>query len=349
MEGLKESFPNDKVLKKHIIENMIYMSEINKKNCLITKMIFNKSKKYNINLFNGDTLTLDIKKVWNIDSFDIIIGNPPFNKPKDPITKKGYGAKSLWDLFVIKSLELLKPESGYLLFIHPPSWRKPEHYLWPILGKKQILYLKLFLKKDAIKIFQCAIPVDFYLLQNTKNHKKTEVIGQDNKTYKIDLSKWNFLPSAKFNKIYELLGKDENNNIKVIYSRSMYGSDSKVISKTKTKEFKYPIIHNMTKKNGLGFLYSNEKRGHFDIPKVILSLGEFQYPYNDWKGEYGMSNICFGIPIKSKEEGDTIIMAIKTPLFKDILKYTKWGTFQTDWKMFNYFKKDFYEIILKED
>jgi hypothetical protein len=103
----------------------------------------------------------------------------------------------------------------------------------------------------------------------------------------------------------------------------------------------------MTKKDGLGFVYSSEDKGHFGVSKVILSFGEFQYPYNDFKGEYGMSQICYGLKINSKEEGDKIVEAINSAKFKEILKYTKWSTFQTDWRMFKEFKKDFWKLFLE--
>jgi hypothetical protein len=59
-----------------------------------------------------------------------------------------------------------------------------------------------------------------------------------------------------------------------------------------------------------------------------------------------MSQICYGLEIKSKEEGDNICKAINSDSFKDILKYTKWSTFQTDWRMFKYFKKDFWKEFI---
>ena len=55
----------------------------------------------------------------------------------------------------------------------------------------------------------------------------------------------------------------------------------------------------------------------------------------------------FGIPIKSKREGEEILKAIATPAFKELIKATKWGAFQTDYRMFKYFKPDFYKILLK--
>ena len=150
----------------------------------------------------------------------------------------------------------------------------------------------------------------------------------------------NFLPSGCIDEIYKILGKNE-----VIYSRTLYGTDKKNISKNKTHKYNLPIIHNMTQK-GLGYVYSCENKGHFNISKVILSFGRHQYPHNDWKGEYGMSQICYGLKINNKDEGDKIVKAINSDKFKQILKYTKWSTYHTDWRMFNYFKKDFWKEFM---
>ena len=52
---------------------------------------------------------------------------------------------------------------------------------------------------------------------------------------------------------------------------------------------------------------------------------------------------CFGIPIKTKKEGEMILKAIHSPKFKKLLSGAKWS-FQTPHQMFEYFKKDFTNI-----
>ena len=344
MEGLKLQISNDEDRQKHIIENMLYMSELNKKNVFITHQIFNMNNQYKLNLNEGNSLELNTENVWGIKKFDVVMGNPPYNKSKDGTLKGGYGGRSLWDLFVVKSLNDWVNENSYLVFIHPPSWRKPEHYLWEVLGKKQLLHLKTYSKKEGNKIFGCSTLVDYYVLKNTNIYKETIIDGQDGKTYSIDLNDWNFLPSGAFDNIRQILGKNE-----VLYSRTIYGTDKKNITKLKTENNNLPVVHNMTKKDGLGFVYSCEDKGHFGVSKVILSFGEFQYPYNDFNGEYGMSQICYGLKINSKEEGDKIVEAINSIKFKEILKYTKWSTFQTDWRMFKEFKPDFWKLFINEE
>ena len=296
MEGLNIQIPNYEERKKHILENMLYMSELNKKNVFICQTIFDTNNQYKLNIYEGNSLELNTENIWQIKKFDVVMCNPPYNKSKEGTLKGGYGGRSLWDLFVVKSLNEWVNENKYVLFIHPPSWRKPQHYLWEVLSKKQLLYLKTFTEENSKKMFGCSTIVDYYVLKNINTYKETIIDGQDSKRYNINLNDWNFLPSGAFDIIQQILGKNE-----VLYSSSIYDTRRPYINKTKTENNNLPVVHNMTKKDGLGFVYSSEDKGHFGIPKVILSFGRHQYPYNDWKGEYGMSQICYGIKIKDKE------------------------------------------------
>ena len=81
----------------------------------------------------------------------------------------------------------------------------------------------------------------------------------------------------------------------------------------------------------------------WSAPKVLLNFNERQYPHNDYKGTYGMSQLTFGIPIKSKDHGEKIIKAIESEKFQEIFEATKWSSFQTDYRMFSYFSPDFYK------
>ena len=262
MEGLKSQISNNDERKKHIIKNMLYMSELNKKNVFITHQIFDMNSQYKLNINEGNSLELNTETKWNIKKFDVVLGNPPYNKPKEGALKGGYGGRSLWDLFVVKSLNKWVGDQKYLVFIHPPSWRKPEHYLWDVLGKKQLLYLKTYSKKEGNKIFGCSTLADYYVLKNTNIYKETIVDGQDSKIYSIYLNDWNFLPSGAFDNIRQILGKNE-----VLYSRTIYGTDKKNITKPQTEKNNLTVVHNMTKKDGLGFVYSSEDKDILEYQK----------------------------------------------------------------------------------
>ena len=113
--------------------------------------------------------------------------------------------------------------------------------------------------------------------------------------------------------------------------------DAMTLSRRKTAKFHFPIIHTITQR-GPGILYANKNLGHFGIPKVILNLNEKQYPINDYRGEYGMSQLSFGIPIISMGHGEHIINEIMSVDFQEVLRATKWGVFQTDHRMFKYMR-----------
>jgi hypothetical protein len=88
-------------------------------------------------------------------NFDVVIGNPPFQKPKkiDESKKKSTIGGDLWSNFVDKSLELCK-DNGHVTLVHPPLWRKPEHSTWDKLTQYQIKYLEIHSEEDGKKICQ---------------------------------------------------------------------------------------------------------------------------------------------------------------------------------------------------
>ena len=184
MEGLKTQIPNDEDRKKHIIENMLYMSELNKKNVFISHQIFNMNNQYKLNLYEGNTLELDIASVWGLEhnSFDVILGNPLYNKGGiRSHTGKQLGDKNetIWTKFIEKSFEWLKPD-GFLAFINPLSWLKKSHSLHNEMLEKHIVWLKLWDDSQSKGRINADIPISLYVLQNILNtqNKKTEIISE---------------------------------------------------------------------------------------------------------------------------------------------------------------------------
>ena len=208
-----------------------------------------------------------------------------------------------------------------------------------------MLYLHIYSKSDGQKIFNASTRFDLYVIQNKPITKATHVIDEKGEKKSINLLGWSFLPNYEYDNIEKIITTEER-GIKVIYSRSLYGAEK---IKPKDKTYKWPVVYSINK-DGLLLLYTdNNKKGHFGIPKVLLSINEKQYNFkeqNDYSGIYALSNNAFGIPIKSKKEGVDIVRAINSDEFKEIIKATKWGAFQTDWRMFKYFKPDFYKHFL---
>ena len=154
MEGLKNKIPNEKDRKKHILENMLFMAEYNKKNCFIVKQIFDINNEYKLNLYEGDSLKLDIKKEFEISKFDIIIGNPPYNEEFKG--KNGY-APALYNKFTEYYIEKCK----ILCYVIPSRWfsggRGLDGFRKMMLSRKDIVFIKHF--DDASKIFGNSVDI----------------------------------------------------------------------------------------------------------------------------------------------------------------------------------------------
>ena len=112
-EGLKEWEPLEKKRRKHIIENMLYMIELQSNNNRIARRIFEtlcEGCKPNILTANSLELTPPkIKALGFPEKYDIVMGNPPFQK----------GRNMMFYVYFIDLANKIIKDNGYLLYIIP--------------------------------------------------------------------------------------------------------------------------------------------------------------------------------------------------------------------------------------
>jgi hypothetical protein len=113
MEGLKEWEPDEEKRYKHIVENMIYVCELQPKNMFLWLCAIDPWDKYKLNIYTGSFLDegfdKHMKEVWGIDKFDVVVGNPPYNQMIDmDFVKKSYNI------------------SNIIYFVHPTTWLMDE-------------------------------------------------------------------------------------------------------------------------------------------------------------------------------------------------------------------------------
>ena len=349
MKNLKDVIKDEEKRRKHILENMLYMVELDKKNVFMMKKIF-CGKKYKLNIFEGSFI--DFKHFIKVDielNFDIILGNPPFQYKEEDKQ-----AQPIWHLFIKRSYEELLNDKGYLLFVHPSGWRDIDgitRFIYNYIKENNLIYLSMTSFKESQKIFSgVSTNFDYYLVQNIKTNNNITIISDiDNinndksKEYKIDLNNWNFIPSGNFNKFKKILTK--NNNVKILHERSMYGTDKKNTNKIKNNIFKYPICNSINKDGSINFIYSNNIDGHFGIPKVIWSNGAGD-PIIDINGDYGMSEFSSAI-VDNKTNLKKIKDAMISERFINLMKYLVFKENHTyNYKIIALFKKDFYKYFL---
>lgn len=143
MEGLKEHFPSEDERYKHIMENMLYVCELQPKNMFLFMCAFDPKDNVYLNVYTGSYLDKGfddhMKNVWNVDKFDITMMNPPYN---EEFSKSGT-AKDLFDKFIIKSIEISKKT----ISINPSRWftKNSLKYLRDeIIGSKHLKTIKHF-------------------------------------------------------------------------------------------------------------------------------------------------------------------------------------------------------------
>lgn len=328
MTSLINQFPDKKQRSNHILRNMLYMVELNPSNVRALRELFGE----NSNVSKGDFL-----EKTPVEEYNIVIGNPPFQVEKKGVYEGSSGHLTLWDKFVKQALLALK-SNGYLAFITPAIWRRPESDLYEIMTKQnQLLFLHIYGKTSAKELFGIQSRFDNYLIRKSAPMNiKTKIIDELGKEFQEDVGTWPFLPNYEYKTIRSFLTK--TNGIAVIFDSSFY--DARKLKARETTKYKYPVIHTITK-TGLGIKYADRVNpDQIGIKKVILNFNEKQYPYNDFQGKYGMSQLSFGIPISSKKEGERWIDFINSDRFKMVLKATKWNAFQTDYRMFRYFDRN---------
>ena len=354
LKGLVNFEPNEDLRYKHIMENMIYVGELQPKNMFLYLYAFDPQDKLDLNIYCGSYLTsefdLHMKEVYGVEKFDIVVMNPPYQELKEGNTK----SQAIWNLFVKKALETSLVADGYLVAVHPSGWRDIDGALKKIqllLKSRQMLYLEIHNEKDGLKTFGAETRYDFYCVRNTENHGNfnTKIKCQDGSIERADLSKMEFIPNAMFDIFNKLIAKKNEKTVEIMYSRTAYGNDKPNISRIANDEFKYPVIYTVKNADVLTFLYSStNKNGHFGTPKLVWSTGRIISvgSYVDATGEYGLTNFSHAI-VDDVNVLDKIKQAFDSKAFRALMEACSVSFMSINRKVIATFRKDFWIDFLK--
>lgn len=318
MNGLKESIPNDKQRKKHILENMLYMSELNKKNCFITKQIFDINNEYNLNIYEGNSLEMDTEKIWNVEKFDIIVGNPPYQKNFENNNGR-VGGSSLWSEFINKFIDKLN-DNKYLLFITPCSWmtggsnKQSGNILNGVMKKNTLLYLNI---EECSKYFNVGSTFSYYLIKKSfENINFDCVVKYNKKIYNSvikqeDFRKLNVIPKLLNNETISIINKFESiGNDKFNFLR-LYDLD---IRQTKRYSFdgKYNVRHKV-----VDIRKTDWEQECMDKHKIVISMPGYIKATYDYS--CGCSDATLFMYVKNEEYGNYLINLLNSKYYQYII------------------------------
>ena len=278
MEGLKCKIKNESKRKKHIIEKQLFIGEINKKNCFVVKQIFNLNNEFKLNLYEGDTLNINLDEAFGRNEFDIIIGNPPYNEEL-----KREGAKPLYNKFI----EYYVDKCKMLSFVTPSRWfsggKGLDAFRKMMINRTDIVYIKHF--NNACEIFGNKINIEggvnHFLIDENYNGL-CEYNG-----IKIKLNEFDIVVDSKFyNIVNKLLTFDKITKYYISQNHYNIQTNDKRLIDTNKKE--YLKCYVSQQKGFIKYINKNEISKDINHYKVITARA------NGGNGCFG--NIFVGYP-----------------------------------------------------
>lgn len=361
-EGLRKEIPDDGKRCKWIIENMLYMIDINGKNNMVAKKLFEKlcpDAKANIEKIDAEKGFFANKSlVFNgkaIKDFDIIMGNPPYNPPK---TETGSSGNSIWQNFVIKSHSMLN-DKGYLLFVHPPGWKKPsdevfksekfssgdytaqirQGQVWQVLkdtGVFKFIYTNDQKSKAVGEDFLPHFPaVDYYVYQKGGNKSgcdtKNVFLGtiEDPKGVRLNYN-LKYLPNLITKQTQDILHKITSKD----GDKSEFGIYRAAPSEfyLESSKGKYRYIYTYNKKSEPQYKYSDNlsKDDNVNMDKVIMNydggIDSFTVQYVNKEDKTGSFHMTMYSKVESDKEGKRLETFFKSDIVKFIFLITQYAS-----------------------
>ncbi|AYV80018.1 MAG: restriction-modification methylase [Gaeavirus sp.] len=304
METLIPVIKDDKERKKHIIENMLFMCELNKKNVLICKQIFNVTGEYKCRIYEGNSLDMEYRL-----KFDIIMGNPPYQDAN------ASGDNKLYLSFIELSIKHLK-DNGLLLFITPTNVKNHLTYQTKHRNYIDNFYNIKFLSINVANTYFKNVGSYFayFLIEKrivTESTTRIEFIRNKNiETDIVQLRQGYNLQLCMSTNDINIINKVSNliHDINPLFDiqKAEYDSDNKItyqrirkehiisekISTKPSDTFKFKIIDKINKSHpypGI-FYYSKTKMINYGLPKIIMCTGGYLMPEYDNNGEYNLSD-----------------------------------------------------------
>lgn len=204
MEGLRQEIRHEAERQRHIVENMLFMVELDGRNVMQCRRLLHQlGCGADPNVYEGDFLQ------WpSPQKFDVILGKPPYNSTS---VKSG---SAMW-VRIVKACSMRLASQGHLLFVHPPGWRKPSGCtktasdLWKMFRSEGAL-LHLEVRTD----FKLPFPpeVDWYIWQKGMDKGGNTTVVSAGCSFSLSLSHLPFLPSVITLETIGIIEKVTSNN-----------------------------------------------------------------------------------------------------------------------------------------
>jgi adenine-specific DNA-methyltransferase len=330
MKGLENKIKNVSNRKRHILENMLFFVEFQSESAALIQEIYNPQGKYKLNVFIGDFTTFN-QFDFNRNSFDIIIGNPPYQVMHSKDVRKAKN-HNLWSLFISKGFEFLS-KNGFLLYITPPAWMSPSSDLLSTIFLNNQLH--------HVNIGECSrwfngigSQFSYYLIEKTPIYKETNFkynfkggtfINKGEGVSKFKLNKKiKFIPQLPTAEAFSILEKSVFSSLpkyKVEYDSDLHKFTKKdLISDTKDEIFRHKLLHTPTQ-----IVWS--KRPHKNEGKIKVFIPLTTYYESILIDRCGNTQGMGYIITSNMKSANAIKKILSSKFYRYIANITRWSNF----------------------
>lgn len=321
ISGLKNVILSEEEREKHIIENMLYWTDIQENNIDFCKQIF-KEWIYKTNFICSDYLIFDTKS--NFWSINHIIWNPPFQAVMENWKRKAKNY-NLWRPIILKSFNEL--EKWWLAsFVCPSSWMS--------LSKANKKMFSLFLSNNVlnININECwkyfkgiGNNFSFFSIRKEDTKNDTKIITKYKKNIyntssKIDIPCLPLLITTESLSILKkVIFNNQDKKLNIKFDSELHAfTQKKFLSKIEDNIHKYKIFHT------LNIVYFSSKPHKTNWKwKILIPISTYYdklfINQEDWITQSMWYLIC-----NSEEECIIIKKLLLSKLYKYIMNITRW-------------------------
>jgi hypothetical protein len=321
--GLKYIIKDESKREKHIIENMIYGTDIQQ-----------SSIDQCIKLFKGDVYKTNFKaedfmEYKSESKYNNIIGNPPFEDYRGG--KRKAKNHNLWRPIIMKSFGMLK-EDGCMAFVCPQSWMsasKTNSEMFDLFNRCDILALNI---NECRKYFKgVGSSFSYFVINNSKTQEySTNVICEySGNNYNSNVtfgSKNKFFPlllNAESMSIIDktILSKVEKFNLN--FDSSLHAYTKKLnLSKNRNDEFIHKVWHTPN-----SILWSNIEHPTQNCSKLLIPISTyFEKMIVDISGNtQGMGYIIFD----NITDANKLKNILSLKLYRFIVNITRWSNWNS--------------------
>jgi predicted RNA methylase len=323
-KGLATVLPSPTKRRRHILENMLFMIELDPENVRIAKSIFKKiDPTVTPNILQADAL-IALKE----STFDVVMGNPPFNKGHRH--EEGV-QRSFLEQFVRSSLTALK-ENGYLCFVMPQTWRNVHNPIYSMFRSIDLQHLVVI--REGFYEY----PMDLLVARNRPYHGKTrkEFLPSTGKPTTINIQTATRITNGDdslFERAVRLGKRYGTLPIQVVSRFNISSPQGKTFMSVRpSRTHRYPIVRNLNR-HGLApenIVYSSIPHPAQTALKVLISNGSYLYPHID--SSHGTSQNVYFVLRSSKKEAEQLVTYFLSDIIRTLFEILKVGHYGSDYR-----------------